>query len=154
MLFETMEQGVIYQDRNGIITEANPAAERILGVPYERMIGATSLDKRWSAIHEDYSPLAYEEQPSIRAFREGRKISNVVVGIASPLSHDYRWILLNSTPLYHDGEDTPFQVYSIFSDITERKKQKDGLLYRQNESRHFLNSTGYHASQKKDFWSM
>lgn len=122
MLFETMEQGVIYQDRNGIITEANPAAERILGIPYEHMIGATSLEKRWSVIREDYSPIAYEEQPSIRAFREGRKISNVVVGIASPLSHDYRWILLNSTPLYHDGEDTPFQVYSIFTDITERKK--------------------------------
>jgi PAS domain S-box-containing protein len=31
-LFETMAQGVVYQDADGRIISANPAAERILGL--------------------------------------------------------------------------------------------------------------------------
>lgn len=125
MLFETMEQGVIYQNRKGIIIEANPAAERILGVPYDRIIRSTSLNKEWKIIHEDYSPFAPEDQPAIRAFHESRKVSNIVVGIARPGTEEYRWILVHATPLFQDGEDTPFQVYSIFSDITELRRAEN-----------------------------
>ncbi len=43
-LFETMAQGVVYQDRDGKIISANPAAERILGLTSEQMSGIDSMD--------------------------------------------------------------------------------------------------------------
>jgi CheY-like chemotaxis protein len=54
-LFETMAQGVVYQDAVGRIVEANPAAVRILGLPPEAMLGRLSSDRAWDAIREDGS---------------------------------------------------------------------------------------------------
>jgi PAS domain S-box-containing protein len=125
MLFETMEQGVIYQDSEGIIIEANPAAERILGVPYDQLIGRSLDDSGWTIIDENNTPVCADKQPSIRALRTGKKICTTVVGIFDPRTDEYRWILVHATPLFRDGEKTPFQVYSIFSDITELRKAEE-----------------------------
>ncbi|PLX05328.1 MAG: hypothetical protein C0594_07830, partial [Marinilabiliales bacterium] len=40
--FETLTQGVVYQDGNGKIISANKAAEDILGMTLEQMLGITS----------------------------------------------------------------------------------------------------------------
>ena len=37
LLFETMIQGVVYQDAEGNITNANPSAERLLGLSFDQM---------------------------------------------------------------------------------------------------------------------
>jgi PAS domain S-box-containing protein len=125
MLFETMEQGVIYQDSEGIIIEANPAAERILGIPYDQLIGRSLDDSGWTIIDENNTPVCADKQPSIRALRTGKKICNTVVGIFDPRTDEYRWILVHATPLFRDGEKNPFQVYSIFSDITDLRKAEE-----------------------------
>jgi PAS domain-containing protein len=54
-LFQTMAQGVVFQDADGKIVSANPAAERILGLSLDQLQGRTSVDPRWRAIHEDGS---------------------------------------------------------------------------------------------------
>src|SRR5512137_2426730 len=64
-LFETMVQGVVYQDAEGRITSANPAAERILGLALDQMQGRTSLDPRWKAIHADGSDFPGETHPAM-----------------------------------------------------------------------------------------
>ena len=53
--FETIVQGIVYQDTEGCIVSANPAAQEILGLSLDQMLGRTSLDPRWKAIHEDGS---------------------------------------------------------------------------------------------------
>ena len=55
-LFETLAQGVVYQNAQGEIIAANPAAERILGLTLDQMQGRTSGDPRWRAVREDGSP--------------------------------------------------------------------------------------------------
>ena len=47
--------GKVYQNANGEINDANPAAERILGLTLEQLQGLTSIDPRWNSIHEDGS---------------------------------------------------------------------------------------------------
>jgi len=68
-LFETMLQGVVYQDADGKITLANGAAERVLGLTIDQMQGRTSLDPRWKAIHEDGSDFLGETHPSMLALK-------------------------------------------------------------------------------------
>ena len=49
-LFETMVLGVVYQDINGKIISANPAAEEILGLSIDQMEGRTSTDPKSATI--------------------------------------------------------------------------------------------------------
>jgi two-component system CheB/CheR fusion protein len=120
VLFETMAQGVVFQDRDGRIISANPAAERILGLTFDQMRGATSLDARWRTIREDGSPLPGAEHPAMVALQTGTPVYGFVMGVYSPAFLGNRWILVNAGPQFHEGEKQPYQVYATFEDITER----------------------------------
>jgi len=126
-LFETMAQGVVYQDSNGRITSANPAAERILGLTLDQMQGRTSTDPRWKAIHEDGSGFPGETHPSMVALETGKEVRNVVMGVFNPNSEEYRWININAVPQFKPGETKPFQAYTTFDDITERKRMEEEI---------------------------
>jgi PAS domain S-box-containing protein len=126
-LFETMAQGVVYQDAGGEITSANPAAQRILGLTLDQMQGRTSTDPRWKAVREDGSAFPGEEHPAMVALRTGRRVQHVVMGVFNPAVGDYRWILLDATPLVRPGENRPYQVYTTFHDVTERKRSEQAL---------------------------
>lgn len=126
-LIETMSQGVIYLDKSGRITAANPAAERILGVPLSRMLGLTSLDPSWGAIYEDGTPFPGESMPSTVALETGREIRDVVIGILNPRENDYSWIKVHAVPQFLPGERQPYQVYVTFEDVTELKRKEQAL---------------------------
>jgi len=49
-LYETSPTGVVYLDAQGRITDANPAAQRILGLSLRQMQGRSSIDPRWRAL--------------------------------------------------------------------------------------------------------
>ena len=133
-LFETMTQGVVYQDVEGKIVSANPAAERILGLSLDQMQGRTSMDPRWQAVNEDKAELPGERHPAMLALRTGRPVNNFVQGIFNPRINDYVWILVNSIPQFSEGTNKVAQVYSTFLDITERKNAEEAL--RQSEARY------------------
>ena len=120
LLFETMTQGVVYQDRNGRIFNANPAATQILGLTFDQMQGRTSIDPRWRAMHEDGSDFAGETHPALVALRTGKPVRNVTMGVYSPADDTHRWINVNAIPRFSPGEETPFEVYTTFEDISDQ----------------------------------
>lgn len=120
-LFETMSQGVTYQNARGEIIAANPAAQRILGLSPEQIIGSSLSDPKWKAIREDGSDLPAEEYPSTIALETGREVNNMVLGIYNPVERVYRWVMANAVPQFKDGENKPAQVFTTFEDITELK---------------------------------
>ncbi len=123
-LFETMLHGVVYQDVNGHILSANPAAERILGLTLDQMKGRTSTDSRWHAIHENGTNFKGDEHPAMRALRSGQHAHDLM-GIFNPANSSYCWIDVNAIPQFRPGEQTPYQVYTTFEDITERKEAQE-----------------------------
>lgn len=135
-LFETMVQGVVYQNREGAIISANPAAERILGLTFAQMQGRTSIDPRWKAIHEDGSAFPGETHPAMLVLQTGQPVYNVVMGIYHVEAHAYVWINVNAIPRFNPGEALPDQVYVTFEDITERKRLEDSL--RESEQKYTL----------------
>ena len=124
-LFETMAQGVVYQDANGEITSANRAAERILGLTLDQMQGRTSTDPRWQAIHEDGSDFPGETHPAMVALQTGKPVTDVVMGVFNPQTNEHRWTIIDAVPQFRPGEDQPCQAYTTFEDVTERRQAED-----------------------------
>ncbi len=126
-LFETMAQGVVYQNAEGKITTANPAAEQILGLTLDQMQGRASSDPRWRTIHEDGSPYPSDTHPSIRALRTGEALFGHVMGVFNPRREAYAWISVNAIPEFRQGEEEPYQVYASFEEITTLKETEQQL---------------------------
>ncbi len=138
-LFETMAGGVVYRDAQGKITSDNPAAERILGLTIDQMKGKTSVDQRWRSIHEDGTDFPEKNHPAMDALKTGKEVRDVVMGIFNVIKEEYRWININAVPQFRQGDDKPYQVYTTFEDITERKKFEELSL--ENESFINMNDT-------------
>jgi PAS domain S-box-containing protein len=126
-LFETMSEGIVYEDHDGKIISANPAAERLLGLSLDQMQGRTSLDPSWKAIHVDGSPFPGETHSLNIAAKTGKPATGEVMGIYNPKSGAYVWLSINSTPEFLPGEKKPFRAYAVFNDITERKQAEEAL---------------------------
>jgi len=124
-LFETMAQGVVYHDSTGKIVSANPAAQKMLGLTLDQILGRTSIDPRWRAIHEDGSDFPGETHPAMVALRTGKEVRNVVMGVFNPEEEGCRWININAIPQFRPGETKPYQVYATFDDISGQKRAKE-----------------------------
>lgn len=135
ILFETMPQGVLYQDARGYIIDANLAAQHLLGLSLDQLQGRTLFDAHWSAIREDGSPFPGDAHPITVALRTGQAVTNVVMGILISEEEQYRWITVNAVPRFYPGESTPYQVYAIFNDMTEQKRLQDALQASERKAR-------------------
>ncbi len=122
IVFETMLQGIVYQDADGRIVSANPAAEDILGLAREKMQGNTWATLLRCTIHEDGTDFPGETLPSAVALRMGEVVKDVVVGVIPCGSDQIIWLNVTAVPLFIPGAKRPFQVYIIFEDITNRKR--------------------------------
>jgi len=121
-LYETMSQGVLYQEPDGKIISANPAAEKILEIPIEQMQGRTPKDLNWLTVHEDSSDFPEETHPAMVALRTGETVKNVVMGIFIPQPGRYRWLRITAVPQFMPGSDKPHQVFITFENISHIKR--------------------------------
>ncbi|HLO60849.1 MAG TPA: response regulator [Bacteroidales bacterium] len=120
-LFETMGQGVVYQDATGAILTANPAAERILGLSIEQLKSRTSFNSEWKSIHEDGTEFPGEEHPALQALNSGLPVKDVIMGVYNPSKNEQVWILISAIPQFNNSDEKPNGVYTTFTDITELK---------------------------------
>ena len=118
-LFQSMAIGIVYQDNTGKIISANQAAEELLGLTQDQLMGRTSMDPEWHAIHPDGSIFPGETHPAMQALQTGKPVYNTPMGIYDPIKKTYTWILINAYPEFEKGAETPYQVYATFTDVTE-----------------------------------
>jgi len=123
-LFDTLPYGIVEQDAEGRIVAANAAAQRILGVPAELLIGLSSEDPRWQGIHEDGTPWPGEDHPAVVAVRTGKPVDGALLGVLHPSSGEYRWLLVHAEPVFRPGEATPYAAYATFVDVTDLRRAK------------------------------
>ena len=126
-LFESMSQGVIYYNASGTIISANPAAEKILGMSLDQLQGKPFVNPVWKLVREDGSALLATEHPISIAQRTGKPVERHTLGMVNPNTKATLWLSISAIPLFNSNEKEPYQVYSTFEDITERKRAENAL---------------------------
>lgn len=132
-LFDTMAQGVVYQDANGRIIQANTAALNLLGLTRNQLLGKDSMDSEWSAIDSEFHLLPGDQHPAMIALKTGKPVYNVEMGIYHALKKQHVWILVSAMPEFKNADTKPFRVFATFQDITQSKK--DAIQLAMNEQR-------------------
>ncbi len=125
-IVNSMSEGVIVHDRQGVIHIFNPSAERILARPARELIGQSIFEQDWQAIHEDGSPYPSDHFPGVVTLQTGAIFTEKVMGFHQP-NGSLIWISVNSRPLIHDKESTPQDVLVSFTDVTARQHLLDTL---------------------------
>ncbi|GAB4242614.1 MAG: hypothetical protein Kow00129_01250 [Thermoleophilia bacterium] len=139
-LFQTLKQGVLYQEPDGRVVLANPAAERILGRSLAEMFASGSAHPCIDAIREDGTLMPPEEHPCELARRTGEIVRGVVMGLPRRGVEGRRdgdggdggcagyrdragvtWVRVDAVPHFRPGEDEPYLIYTIFEDITQER---------------------------------
>jgi PAS domain S-box-containing protein len=120
-LFDTMAEGLVVHGWDGKVVDANPAAESILGLSRDQILGRSPMDPHWQAMREDGTHVPGEEHPAMVTLRTGRPLRNQLMRIGTQ-GKDVRWLSVNSQPLYRSGRSgQPDGVIATFIDITERQ---------------------------------
>ena len=134
-IFDSFPSGIVVQGMEGKIVAANPAAEKILGLALAQMLGVTSIDPGWRALHPDGSAFPGEGHPAMVALRSGQAVRDVVMGVFNPTTSAYTWINVNAIPIRHSATGCVQGVYSTFQDITRQEQAERALRDKDAEFR-------------------
>ncbi|HUO02012.1 MAG TPA: ATP-binding protein [Rhizomicrobium sp.] len=121
-LYNTLNQGIVFIDRDGKVISTNLAASALLGRPFLDLNEIPPDDPEICALGDDERLLPVEQYPAMVAIRTGAKVQNFVMGIFNPKLRERRWFSVDACPIYEAGGAEPRASYSIFTDITEQRQ--------------------------------
>lgn len=119
-LISHMTEGVIFHNKSGEIIDANPVAQKMLGLSLNQLKGLTSLDPIWESIHEDGSPYPGKTHPVMRVMKTGETIFNDIMGVRH-IDGELHWLSINATSLLKKS-NSEICYLVMFRDITQEKK--------------------------------
>jgi PAS domain S-box-containing protein len=148
-LFETLTEGVVFQNSSGEITDANPAAEGLLGLSLDQLIGRTSTDPRWKAFTENGEDYTGELHPAMKALKSGKIIRNEIMKVFNPIEQRLIWLLVSAIPLFHNNSKVPDEVYTIFRDISDIKEKDESLKLGYNATLNLIEDLSMEINVRK-----
>uniref|UniRef100_UPI002ADD57DD PAS domain-containing sensor histidine kinase n=1 Tax=Tepidiforma sp. TaxID=2682230 RepID=UPI002ADD57DD len=124
-MVDGMETGLVVVNRQGMITLANPAAARLLGLPVDEIVGR-QVDWSWGAVRADGSPFPPSEMPVHLAITTGAAVRGAVMGV--PLGDGrLRWLVVSAAVLRRGPSGEVQEVVATFTDYTEHR-EREGLV--------------------------
>ena len=129
-LLESVAEGIVFHASDGSIVEANTAAERILGLSADQIMGRAPKDPRWQALTPEGSPMPGEQHPAAITLRTGEPLRQQLMGIQDP-TRGLRWISVNTQIIPTRRNDCGPAVAASFADVTERVQTEARLLERE-----------------------
>ena len=127
-VIESVDEGIVVADTNGVIVAANPAARRIL--PLEVAVGLPLVDciaGPDGLVGADRRPLGPADHPVARALKLNEALHDVLLGLVD--DDRERWLSLSCRPL-PSGSGAPAGTVCSFADVTKAIHAQQELSYR------------------------
>ena len=137
-LVKTLSQRVVCHKADGTIISLNAVAGRILGRPRSVDIGSEPVNEERNVICHDGTFCPGSEHPSSVAQRIGQPSRGMVMGVYNCKLREYRWLRVDAVPLVRRGESKPFEVYTVFEDITRERQNAVALQDVHTRKDHFI----------------
>jgi PAS domain S-box-containing protein len=131
-LFETMTQGVVYQDAEGRIVDANRAAEKILGLGLDSLLGKRLTDPCWQTGGIRRSPAGTSKTWAAK--------NREPIGIRDAVSGEERWVMASTMPVAENSPGQPYSCFTTLEDVTVEKQAERALKQSEAEKGLILNS--------------
>src|SRR5690606_30885403 len=126
-LMEVIDKGIVVQDGQLHFVYGNSAALHLLGVSSGESLEDAMQPGHWMVVREDGTVMPGGEYPTVRAMDSGRIIGSTLVGLYHRQRRQLSWLSVTAVPQYAADADRPTQVLSMFSDVTELKR--DSALF-------------------------
>ena len=110
----------ILREATGRVVDCNDRAVRLFESSREDLLSDDPLRVTWNPVHEDGTPFALDELPSVAALRTGDPIYGVIQGIEVP-NGEQRWFSVNAYPIIREGSVRG--VLLAYLDATERVRR-------------------------------
>jgi two-component system cell cycle sensor histidine kinase/response regulator CckA len=138
-MLQTMVDGMVVVNLQGEITYANQAAERILEIHKDDILGRYYHEREWQQIDERGEPYPLDQLPLAIALREEKEVVGLEHGIIAP-DGEVRWLSVNAAPLI-DESGQLYGAVASFRDITEHKQALRALQAEKDKAQKYLDIT-------------
>ncbi|MEO6488367.1 MAG: PAS domain S-box protein [Ferruginibacter sp.] len=127
IVVNTLSEGVLLINEDGMISAANQQAVKLLGFNDEQELKEISLtNPGWNAIRADGTLFPPEEFPAVVSLKTGLEANNVIMGLRNKDKNKI-WISINSRPIFNNGNAQPEGVVISFEDITKERETTEKL---------------------------
>jgi diguanylate cyclase (GGDEF)-like protein/PAS domain S-box-containing protein len=131
-LLKMIDKGVHVCDAQGAYVYVNPAAQQMFRLHEEEfLLAAREGFPGWRWYDEHGRPLQSAELPSERVLSGGQPLDSTLMCVLLPHRHDPLWLSITAVPLFHVGDEKPYQVVVAYDDVTELKRMRDVLAQTQ-----------------------
>lgn len=131
-VLDRVQAGIVVHTASTDIIYANAKATELLGISYDRLLGAGSADPRWGFVDERERPLTVDQFPVSLALATRATVRDLVIGARRPGETQIIWGLCNAYPVL-DRHGILTEVVVSFTDITQLKKAE--LALKESEQR-------------------
>lgn len=128
LLIDSLDQGVVYQDVRGKVTDMNRAAEQILGVDKFQINQHVKIGSWFHPLNKNGSSLSQSQHPVTCAINLGKAIHEVTLGIVNLSTKVDHWITVNAIPQYDKESGELENIISTFSDITSLRTADEAMI--------------------------
>lgn len=147
LLMDSIDKGVMLFDPHYRVISTNPAAHRIFGLDGHTPARIPFDSDDWIVVDEHGQPLRPAHWPVTRAFAEGRIIPSTIVGLYHRSRGRMIWISITTVPVFSCDRGAPDHVFSLFSDITELKR--DHVLFDRAQALAHIGGWEWDRSQQR-----
>lgn len=120
-VFQTMSKGCFFIKKEGTIGMINPVADRFFKLNRLDMAGKSLDAMRLMMAGEDGRAFTADTDPFISAFKSGKEVKGVMIGLAFSQDQQYHWILADAIPLFNENDMNPYLLYVVFEEISGPK---------------------------------
>ncbi|MFO7656532.1 MAG: PAS domain S-box protein [Bacteroidales bacterium] len=139
-LYNTMKRGVVYQDNHGRIFDANPAAEKILGLTSSELIGISLTDPIWETKDFKGEKIHKNEHPCMLAISSGKEVKDVMVSIKNAATGKTKLVLASYYPQFNAETNRIVRIFTVLDDITQQHQLIQELQVSEEKYRNLVDN--------------